>query len=803
MKIKFNLTVLFFAVTAMALSLVACDKRPIPGDLILSTYNSDMEETREFAPMDTLYVKIAGMKANSFYRISALDADNNLINKIEARTNEDGVIDPTPLWYDMGLKVDADDPTLPPSLVWPSGIEPGAFKINVKSLYDNGESTDFTQDMWIVYTRAEGDTNPKPVVYSCYLGTPPVTKAPGVFYPENAFKETGTKDINGNEDPKTRVYVKADRVPTKIGNNVTVTKVDFYVLKFTGDTFKNGDDLTDSSRYVLHKTANVAIDEDGNGTVTGTLLWDLNDAPTRINPNQDNMAYSIVMDVDRDGVYDLGMDTDSDGLADHFIDGVDGNGSPGFIIQNTPANDVFVKITDINGDEVNVITENNNANHLFINIDNVPVGVSDPIGVFLINSDVYSPATNQFQISNTGDTADVRDDGNGTMGLALTNPTLTENDPRYLPYLASTKLLNTKTTGLDDWSYTGSAINVHKKLDLIIDLGNDGYYDKDEDIFIEDAITILDVPVAPVYKTCTDSAGTSYSEFFDESNTEGGSSIVYLKAVQDGPQLPYNVYVIKDKNWTAGDYLTGELFSVTGLSGSGTNPIWDLNGTYQVINPTMANNTYDIVIDNNMDGLYDAGDSILTIVILNTQANAYPRLTYVNIASGGSFGNIWEQHWTVYSEFCDYRDVFIKSGLDTNPYGAGYGVKAVFNPYFSWFCNPNPATPVAGLYYGLYVDVYIVNASTFDLANYGHVNELNDTVDVTGRHSTLVVQPSCYNGAGMMNIWKAPMTPGSYYVIVDVNRNGRIDEGVDIIDAVKKDGTTILDDPTAVGFTVE
>ncbi|MFA6009086.1 MAG: hypothetical protein WC799_03810 [Desulfobacteraceae bacterium] len=794
MKIKPNLFIMFFTLAAMAFSLVACDTRPIPGDLILSTYNSDMEATREFAPMDTLYVKIAGMKANSFYRISALDADNNLIAKIEARTNEDGVIDPTPLWYDMGLKVDEEDNTLPPTLVWPDGIQPGAFKINVKSLYDNGDSTDFTQDMWIVYTKAADDTNPKPVVYSCAIGIADA-KAMGTFYPENAFKETGTIDINGNEDPKTQVYVKADRVPTKIGNNVTVTAVDFYVLRFTGDTFKNGDNLYDTDKFVVRRTAVPVVD----GSIDGTLLWDLNDEPTLVNPNQDNMAYSIVMDVDRDGVYDQGMDTDSDGISDHFIDGVDGNGSPGFIVQNTPANDVFVTIKDENGNQVNAITENNNTvnKQLYINIDNVPVAADDEIAVYLIPADQQS-GDNQFDVP--ADEEDIRVIASGDIDIPLSTPGA--GDPRYLPFLANRALLNTKTV-TDNYSYDGVEITSDKKLDLVVDLYNDGDFDPGIDILIEDAITILDVPATAVYKTCTDAAGLTMSQFFDETNTANGDTVVYLNAVQEGAQLPYDVYVIKDRNWVEGDYLSGELFSVTGLSGSGTNAIWDLNGTYQLINPTMDNNTYDIVVDNNMSGTYDGGDTILTVVILNTQVNTYPRLSYVNIASGGSFGNIWDQHWTIYSEFCDYRDVFIKSGLDTNPYGAGYGIKAVFNPYFSWFCAPEPEYPIAGLYYGLYVDVYIVNAATFDLSVFGHPGELNDTIDVTGQHSTLVVQPSCYNGAGMMNIWPAEMTPGSYYVIVDVNRNGRIDEGVDIIDAVKEDGTTILDDPMVVGFRVE
>ena len=790
MKIKANLF-MFIALAAMAFSLVACDTRPIPGNLIVSTYNSDMEATREFSPLDTLYVKIAGMKGKQFYQISALDASGNLIAKIEARTNEDGVIDPMPLWYDMGLKGNSNT-ALPPVIEPSSGdLTPVGFKINVKSLYDNGDSTDFTQDMWIIYGKAATDTNPKPVVYSCSPGPALSGKGIATFYPENAFKETGTIDIDGDVDPKTKVYVKADRVPTKIGNNVTVTTVDFYVLRFTGEAFKNGDKLLDTDKYVTHITD---INVNADGTVTGELLWDLNAAPMLINPDQDNMAYSIVMDVDRDGVYDQGIDTDSDGVSDYYIDGVDGNGSPGFIVQNTPANDVFVKITDENGNEVNAIPESGAAtSQLHINIDNVPVASNRTIGILLV--DPSAPAT------------DVRN-GGVKNGIVLSTPAA--GDPRYLPYLdyATCPLVNNAAT-FDSYSYTGAPLAADKYLDLVVDLNDDGNYDPfsldpttPADIYISGAVIILDVPDTAVYKTCTDTAGTTFSQFFDETNTENGDTVVYLNTEQS-VQHAYNVYVVKDKNWTAGDYLSGELFSVTGLTGNGTHAIWDLNGAHQVINPGMDNNTYDIVIDNNVDGTYDAGDTILTVVILNTQTNSYPRVSYVNIASGGSFGNVWDQHWTLYSEFCDYRDVFIKSGTDTNPYGGGYGVKAVFNPYFSWFNNPDPETPVAGLFYGLYVDVYIVNAASFDLANYGNPGELNDNIDVTGRHSTLVVQPSCYNGAGMMNIWPAEMTPGRYYVIVDVNRDGIINEGVDIIDAVKEDGTTITDDPTVVGFTVE
>lgn len=797
MKIKPNLILMLFALATMAFSLVACDTRPIPGNSIITMYNSNMEETREFQPMDTMYVKVAGMKANSFYRVSVLDADKDLVTMIEARTNDEGVIDPVPLWYDMGLKLSEPGSTLPPTVVWPEGLQPSAFKIKVESIEDNGESTNFTQDMWIVYTKSDTQANAQPVIYACYREDIPVKAVGGIFYPENAFKETGTMDLNGNPDPKTKVYVKADRVPTSINNNtVDINSVDFYVIKFTGGTLTNGEPLFDTDRFVTRIT-NIPVNEDG--TIDGTLLWDLNDGPQVINPDQSNMAYSIVMDVDRNGVYDQGLDRNTDGIVDDFIDGVDGNGAPGFIIQNTPANDVFVRITDENGNEVNAIPESGaNTKQLKINIDNAPVPLDQPIGIYLIDSN--ETGTVSFDVPD--DHPDVRNMGiNGEGDIALSAPDAEDQLAfKFLPLLKSYPLVNTKAV-TDDYTFSEGAPAGDRRLDIVIDLDNDGTFDKDTDIFIEDGVTILDVPAISEYKTCTDAAGNSQSQYFNETGTAGGNTLVYLKSEQ-APEHDFDAFVFNHKNWAPGQFLSGSVIRKS-FSGNGTNLLWDLNNDFTVINPTLANNTFDIVIDNNMDGMYDAGDDILTIVILNTQTNTYPRVSYVNIASGGSFGNTWEQHWTIYSEFCDYRDVFISSGLDTNPYGAGYGVKAVFNPYFSWFCSPDPEIEIEGLYYGLYVDVYIVNADSFNLAVFGNPNELNDAVDVTGRHSTLVVQPSCYNGAGMMNIWPAAMTPGSYYVIVDVNRNGIIDEGVDIIDAVKEDGTTILDNPATVGFTVE
>lgn len=802
MKIKSNVILIGLATAMMLVSLSACDTRPIPGDLILSTYNSDMEVTKKFSPMDTLYIKLAGVTPSEFYQISALDADGRLIAKIEARTDEDGVLGVVPLWYDIGLK--SNGAGYPPYIDSYGDLTPLGFKVNVKSLYDDGDSTDFTQDMFIVYGKMTTDTNPKPVVYSCY--SPDYDEVTYThLYPENAFKEAGTIDADGEKDLKTFVFVKAERIPSKIGNDVDVTEVDFYVLPFTGAPFQNDDALDGSVVGPITVTVT-------NGTAE-TLLWDINTSDV-VNPTEDTMAYSIVMDVDQDGVYDEGIDTDSDGVSDYFIDGVDGNGVPGFIIQNTPANDIFVTIKDGTDDAANIVNSivEDSDQALYIDIDNIPVASDQPIGIFLISN--FS-GTNLAALTGGIDIRQGNARG-GDRGIAVSEPnTAIPGEIRYLPYLEDQPLFNDLASA-NNWTFfdTATALTDDLSFDLIVDMNNDGLFNLNEDYFIEDAVVMFMAPANPIYATCSDAGGTTQTPYFDESNSEG-NTIVYLNAA-DAPDL-YDVYVIPGsdaENVGDQDSLSAvSLFSVTGIAGGAdtdlTNPIWDLDGTYKVINPSIENNTYYIVIDEDQDGLFDDGaDEVLTIVILNTNANSYPRVTYVNIASGGNFLNTYAEHWTLYSENCEYKDVFAANGLDTSPYGGGYGVKAVFNPYFSWFYNPDPQTPVAGLYYGLYVDVYIVNAnpdstSYFDLSDYGHAGELNDNIDVTGRHSTLVVQPSCYNGAGMMTIWPAQMRPGTYFVIVDVNRNGRIDEGTDIIDAVNQAGETIIDDATIVGFTVE
>lgn len=759
---------------SMTFFMSACDTRPLLGDKLVTLYNSELQETKTFSPLDTLYVRVAGLAKEKQYAVSVLDAQGREISRIEVEADEKGLIDQVPLWYDMGLY--RETAGKPPVLRKVGGVDIEAFYVRVKSLTD--DQTDFRHPMWVRFKKDPNQTtNPKPVVYAAYLNS-----EDGKFYPENAFEESGSRKADGlTPSDKTQVYVEAQRIPAKVGRR-DITNVDFYILPFTGAMLENGAVLNSD----IFKTVEVKTDAAGARVVEGELLWDLNVGPKRINPNEDTMAYMIVMDVDQNGIFDLGIDTTRDGMVDDYIDGIDGMGAPGFIVLNTPANDVFITIRDEAGNAVNAIPEQNNEKRLFFNMENIVFPQQNPplagnkIGLLLRN-----PA-NALILKQQG------------------IPVQPAAGLRLLPFVEKVEFLNTRTTNKDSYTYPGMKLGADLPLDLIVDLDDDGVVGAG-DMVLPGAVRILYVEPLPEYATCSDAAGNAPTQFFDESNTPDGKTVVYLN-VKNMPlgAEPYDIHVVRHREtWTSGDYIADRKLSVRNQSGTGVFKIWDLNGDYKVINPKPEDSGYGIIIDRNRNGIFDGSDKALGIVILNTQANGFPRVAYANIASGGVFGNTRQQHWTVYSEYCDYRDVFQAHGRDTNSRGGGYGVKAVFNPYFRWFGNPNPVEAIEGIYNGKYVDVYILDATTFDLTRYGHPDELNNTVDVRGRKSTVAVQPSCYNGAGMMTIWRAPMKAGKYYVIVDVNRNGRIDEGVDIIDAVNQQGRKIVDDAKIVGFSVE
>jgi hypothetical protein len=794
---------------SLALLMSGCFKeKKIPTKQLITVYDSNLKETNKIAPLETMYVKVGGVAPNELHRIEILDPNKKLISFAEVKSDENGVIGPMPIWYDVGLERKKVNGKWKYNIV-SDDLSIKAFYVRVKSL--ENKNTDFEQNFFLLLKKPNTpDEMPKPIVSAVSVEDGNISNATIT----NTFFETGSKNPDGSDSNLTKVYVKADRLPykTKIGDEYkTYDSVDIYVVPFTGGTFENGTDLEE---IAITSRKDVKVDDNQTfRTLKPTLVWDLNRNPKLINPGDSNNAYSIIIDTNKNGKFDIGEDLDGDDQYDKYIDGIDGQGAAGFIVMNTEANELSYFVSNSAKEKQNSIFERESGDKtfLYLNVNNLPTSAKS-VKLFVIDEDTidlndgYDLASNEVRNA----------DSNGNKGTEA-NITSPDNKTTFLPYINLAKLITTQNVA--GYGYTKD-ITENKKLDIVIDMNSNNIYDKDIDYYIPNAINIIKFDANVT--TTVDSNGEEVTTAFNEANSETNTT-VYIKYGNDNSGeciTQHYAYLYKsDAAPNEGDELFGEIIR---------NPIYTDNNCVskfidttelfnenilKIINPTPKNNHYTIIIDKNDDHKFnpDDGDVKLDITFKDTPANDLPDVSYINIASGG---NIW---WGAYydpkpfTSLYDYRDVFTVNADNTNTnwYGTK-GVKAVWNPYIRnrgwWWMkkyntyidekgveNPSP------LYNHQMVDLYIIDASKYHLKK---DMALTDSMDVRGRHMTLPVQISCRNGYHLQTIWRAPLKVGKYYVIVDVNRNGKIDDGIDLIDAVTKDGTTIKDNPSTVGFSV-
>ncbi len=122
---------------------------------LIQIYNSNHEKTNKLQPNDTLYVEVQGLAASSYYEVEARDPSNNVITKMTAQSDENGVIAPTPLWYDVGFKK-VTDGSGKIKAVLPTSAELGlkAFNIHVKGVDTEDKAlsdTDFQLPFFVVF----------------------------------------------------------------------------------------------------------------------------------------------------------------------------------------------------------------------------------------------------------------------------------------------------------------------------------------------------------------------------------------------------------------------------------------------------------------------------------------------------------------------------------------------------------------------------------------------------------------------------------------------------------------------------
>lgn len=301
-------TILAFASCDAITNFIASRTRNIS---VIQVFNSSREETRYFMPNDTLYVQVSGLAADGIYQVDCVDPDGNVITTMVAQADADGVIAPNPIWYDVGFKKVFNDTLNRYVAVLPTSTELGlnAFNIRVHDAADTEAATDFKLPFFVLF-----NTNmkrPKPIVMAGRLdGTQ--------FVVENSFKAGDG------------LYVQTanlDELPTPAPAS---GKVMIYIVPFDGGYYKEGDSI---NNFVVKQEATVAELQDGIKIAANSEVW-VGGASwsAGIPAYAKGRAFSVILDVNEDGVFQ----ERKEGTTDYYLDGIDGNGVAGFIVEKDP-----------------------------------------------------------------------------------------------------------------------------------------------------------------------------------------------------------------------------------------------------------------------------------------------------------------------------------------------------------------------------------------------------------------------------------------------------------------------------------
>ena len=289
---------------------------------VIQIYNSNHEKTNKLQPNDTLYVEVQGLAPLSYYEVEALDPSNNIITKMTTQSDENGVIAPSPLWYDIGFKKVTDD-TGKIKAVLPTDSELGlrAFNIHVKSLdtQDKGLTmTDFKLPFFVVFKTDL--SRPQPIVMA---GKNVAVDTVQEFVLENAY------------DSGEQLWIKvANLEPLLATDDPATTNMTVYLAPFDAGFY--ADNYLIESNYVAKQTFTVKQLKDGvQFTANSVAAFDgepiENDPWTTIPTGAEGHAFSVFLDCDNNGIYNVLKD----GTDDYYLDGIDGNGVAGFIVKQT------------------------------------------------------------------------------------------------------------------------------------------------------------------------------------------------------------------------------------------------------------------------------------------------------------------------------------------------------------------------------------------------------------------------------------------------------------------------------------
>ncbi|MBU0740779.1 hypothetical protein KKG45_01850 [bacterium] len=271
----------------------------------------------------------------------------------------------------------------------------------------------------------------------------------------------------------------------------------------------------------------------------------------------------------------------------------------------------------------------------------------------------------------------------------------------------------------------------------------------------------VEAPVNVFYQPC-DATGAHLN------NIDVGN-ILYLSAGNGTEGDVVHVYVAPNRyDWAYGMYLYDYTESVEELTFAAggvipPTPIWQ--------SPVIGEGTaaYDVVIDVNRNNVYDAGD------YLDGKIGVGFVVQEVDVAKVLINGHVVERLSS------DVRYVY----------------RDLFNTDENVYVYVNPVARMRNLGGNRYVKWYIVP----------HQATWNDQDPLTPVTTPLgdTVQYGCTN-AGRRLIWPAPLTPGQYDVVIDVDGDELYDKGQDFLDGYSGPGDwvgfTVQDEPDTKDWTV-
>ncbi|MCP4292973.1 MAG: hypothetical protein GY780_14200 [bacterium] len=360
---------------------------------------------------------------------------------------------------------------------------------------------------------------------------------------------------------------------------------------------------------------------------------------------------------------------------------------------------------------------------------------------------------------NEGSTALVGDDGNETTdfdSFEQVSLSLTDLDPLT--------------------SYTVEVNDNSKAVIGLYELVTDQYGQIDASSVLYDpepgtySVTVLETSIS-FDITVNEPTGLNFTPCDDQgdhlNNLDTGQGL-FLKATGGTADATFHVYIAPNRyDWTEGMYLYDYSESIDELSFDGDGNL-DVTNIWNSVN-NIESAAFDIVIDMNMNGIYDSGDLLdgqigVGFVVQETVPDK-------SIIDGHVVERLSSDSGYV------YRDLY---SVDENVYVYVNPVAKMQNlggdRYVKWFIVPHQET---------WNDGDPLNPVT---------TPLGDTV-----------QYGCTN-AGRRLVWPAPLTPGQYDVVIDVNADGVYDKGQDFLDGYSGLGAwvgfTVQDEPETREWTV-